>query len=321
MKTITALIIFLFLLAPLPILADPAGEFPIVPGDTSDPDSELIYEGPAGEFPSTGATTTAPAPEENLPLDPDEELLLEQEQTAEQPTATESETEPQLTAEPEATEPEINVVENEPTENLIVNESPGQPEVRVISGVNYQVVNNSRLYSRLKGRIILEVENHGEAYYVHPAVNAMYYLQNGEDAYRIMREQGIGITNADLAKIPVGLAEISGSDSDADGLTDNLEKALGTDYQKADTDGDGFNDQVEVLSGHSPLTAGNEINADENFAALHRGKIFLQVQARGEAWYVNPTDGKRYYLGNGTDAYNLMRNFGLGVSNSDFSSL
>ncbi len=53
---------------------------------------------------------------------------------------------------------------------------------------------------------------------------------------------------------------------------------------------------------------------------LH-GYILLQVQDRGQAWYVNPTDGQRYYLGRPDDAFNLMRRFGLGISNSDFSSL
>ena len=317
MRKIKFLIIAFILLLPLTVWAEPAGEFPAIPG--TEPDQEVIYSGPAGEFPSTGATTTAPAPEENLPLDPDEELLFEQQQEAVQqipePPAE------QAIIEPPDNEPVINVIEPAPAENLSVPEVPEQPTAGAISAVDYQLVNNSGLYRRLKGRIILEVENHGEAYYVHPAVNSMYYLQNGEDAYRIMREQGIGITNVDLAKIPIGLAEISGSDSDNDGLKDNLEKALGTDYQKADTDNDGFDDRLEIVSGHSPLATGAGLDYDQSFAGLHQGKIFLQVQARGEAWYVNPTDGKRYYLGNGTDAYNLMRNFGLGISNSDFTSL
>jgi hypothetical protein len=49
------------------------------------------------------------------------------------------------------------------------------------------------------------------------------------------------------------------------------------------------------------------------------GRILLQVQDKGQAWYVNPVNNKRYYLGRPEDAYALMRSLGLGVSNSDFN--
>lgn len=49
------------------------------------------------------------------------------------------------------------------------------------------------------------------------------------------------------------------------------------------------------------------------------GKILLQVEANGEAWYVNPTDSKRYFLGRPADAFDIMRRLGLGVSNNDFA--
>ncbi|MFH0930198.1 MAG: hypothetical protein V1814_03025 [Candidatus Moraniibacteriota bacterium] len=44
-------------------------------------------------------------------------------------------------------------------------------------------------------------------------------------------------------------------DSDQDGLTDQEEKAIGTDPLKADTDGDGYSDGKEVESGYNPLKA------------------------------------------------------------------
>ncbi len=50
------------------------------------------------------------------------------------------------------------------------------------------------------------------------------------------------------------------------------------------------------------------------------GRIFLQVEAHGEAWYINPLDGHRYFLGRPTDAFAAMRAFGLGVSNQTFAS-
>lgn len=52
-----------------------------------------------------------------------------------------------------------------------------------------------------------------------------------------------------------------------------------------------------------------------------KGYILLQVENHGEAWYVNPTVGKRYYMKDGPTAYEMMRAFGLGVSESDYSKL
>jgi hypothetical protein len=45
-------------------------------------------------------------------------------------------------------------------------------------------------------------------------------------------------------------------DSDADGLTDDMETRIGTDPMNADSDGDGFSDGVEIRNGHNPLGDG-----------------------------------------------------------------
>jgi hypothetical protein len=52
-----------------------------------------------------------------------------------------------------------------------------------------------------------------------------------------------------------------------------------------------------------------------------KGRILLQVEDKGQAWYVNPNDGKKYYLGRPQDAFNVMRNFGQGISNKDFAAV
>ena len=46
------------------------------------------------------------------------------------------------------------------------------------------------------------------------------------------------------------------TDSDNDGLSDDMEKVYGTDPNKADTDGDGYNDGDEVNGGFNPNGAG-----------------------------------------------------------------
>jgi len=122
------------------------------------------------------------------------------------------------------------------------------------------------LSSRLAGRIVLQVESHGEAWYVSPASSLRYYLGRPDDAFRIMRAQGIGIKDSDLTKIP----------------EENCDFAQGRD-----------------------------------FANKHKGKIFLAVEDKGKAWYVNPSDLHRYYLGRPQDAFAILKRFGLGISNAD----
>jgi len=50
------------------------------------------------------------------------------------------------------------------------------------------------------------------------------------------------------------------------------------------------------------------------------GRIVLQVESKGEAWYINPQDQKKYYLGKPEDAYNLMRQLSVGISEQEFAS-
>jgi len=51
------------------------------------------------------------------------------------------------------------------------------------------------------------------------------------------------------------------------------------------------------------------------------GKILLQVESRGEAWYVNPINYQRYYLGRPADAFEIMKKLGLGITNNNFNNL
>ena len=118
------------------------------------------------------------------------------------------------------------------------------------------------LTTKLKGKILLQVENHGEAWYVEPKTGERYYMANGDEAYNIMRNLGVGITNKDLEKI----------------------------------------------------------KTDKNFAKKHSGKIFLQVESKGEAYYVD-FSGNLHYLKNGSEAYSAMRNLGLGITNKDLEKI
>jgi len=85
-----------------------------------------------------------------------------------------------------------------------------------------------------------------------------------------MRDTGLGITNANLNKIPVN----------------------GTSWV---------------------------INKD--MIKYVNGRILIQTEKNGEAWYVSPVNEKRYYMGRPADAFQLMRNLGLGISNTDLRKI
>lgn len=184
------------------------------------------------------------------------------------------------------------------------------------------VEKDTSLLKRLLGKIIIKVQSVGEAYYIDPNTKKMHYLGKPDDALKVMRERGVGITNANLNKIQLGLGKMSGPDTDGDGLSDIFEDAIKTDKAKVDSDGDTYSDKDELNSGFDPRGgAGKKMEHSLNFASEQKGKIFLQVEGNGEAWYLNPSDNKRYFMGRPIDAYNLMRTFGLGISNADFATL
>lgn len=52
-------------------------------------------------------------------------------------------------------------------------------------------------------------------------------------------------------------------------------------------------------------------------ATDYRGKILLQKSAKGEImWYVNPSDGKRYFIGKPQDAIDLTQAFATNINNA-----
>ncbi len=180
---------------------------------------------------------------------------------------------------------------------------------------------DTSLVNRLKGRILLQVEKAGQAWYVDPVSSKKYYLKDPDTAFAALRKFGLGITNADLAKIPVGIEErFVGKDSDGDGLPDKLEEGLETDPNKADSDGDGFSDGEEIKQGFNPLGSG-KLTVDTSLVNRLKGRILLQVEKAGQAWYVNPADGKRYYLKDGQAAYDIMRFLSLGITNNDLRKI
>lgn len=106
-----------------------------------------------------------------------------------------------------------------------------------------------------------------------------------------------GISNTNLSKIPIGIPPSNTLDSDNDGISDILERVLGTNPNKLDTDGDRISDFSEILINHNPLGKGT-LPVDVKFANQQKGKYFLQVDGNGELWYVSPINARRYYISN-----------------------
>lgn len=145
-------------------------------------------------------------------------------------------------------------------------------------GVYVPLKKDPSLIEKLKGHILLQVEERGEAWFLNAADSKRYYLRDGSAAYDLMRAKGVGIANTDLNKIvPVSNAQ-------------------------------------EMQTTSSACSSGGLGNR-------FKGQILLQVQERGEAWYIDPRKCKRVYLQNGEAAYQIMRLLGLGIKNVDLEKI
>ena len=68
----------------------------------------------------------------------------------------------------------------------------------------------------------------------------------------------------------------------------------------------------EIKFGHQASITELERNKttepiNEKLAERLSGKLLLQAQLRGQLWYVNPVDSKRYYLGKENEAFRFVQ--------------
>lgn len=87
------------------------------------------------------------------------------------------------------------------------------------------VCSSNELAQRLAGEILLQVEEHGEAWYLDPQKCRRIYMADGDVAYEIMRFLGLGILNANLEKLEVGQIAEASTDSDTDSQTEDFDPA------------------------------------------------------------------------------------------------
>ena len=182
---------------------------------------------------------------------------------------------------------------------------------------------NPEIIKRTIGNIVIQTESKGEAWYINPQDQNKYYLGRPSQAFTMMQKLSLGISNKNLENIPVGLLKnklMQDSDQDQDGLSDRMEKGLFTKLDQKDSDNDSFSDYQEIENGYNPLGAG-KINADKKLINSLLGKILLQTENNGEAWYLNPIDSKRYYLGRPEEAFAIMQSLSLGITNLDLNQI
>ncbi len=77
---------------------------------------------------------------------------------------------------------------------------------------------------------------------------------------------------------------------------------------------------LTVAGAYALIAITETSDAEESLASRLSGRILLQVQSHGEAWYLNPADGKRYFLGRPAQAFEIMKRFGIGAEHSFFSN-
>ena len=61
----------------------------------------------------------------------------------------------------------------------------------------------------------------------------------------------------------------------------------------------------------------NDDDYDEELTNRLNGYILLQVEENGEAWYVDPKDNVRYFLGRPDSAFSILFSKGIAVSNDE----
>jgi len=136
----------------------------------------------------------------------------------------------------------------------VVSDNFIEAEKRLVVAVDHNLTES------LSGKILLQVEENGEAWYVYPENKKKYYLGRPLDAFNIMKSLGLGATHEFITKYEI-------------------------------------------------------------YPNYVIGKILIDVEDNGRAYYINPIDKKAYYLNRPSDAFRIMRELALGITNSDIRKI
>lgn len=184
-----------------------------------------------------------------------------------------------------------------------------------------RLVSASSLAYDLRGSFLIQADSHGETWYLDTENTLRHYLSNDYSAVSNLGDLSIGMSNINLAKIPVAVdSRFVRFDSDGDGLDDRVENAISSNPNLSDSDGDGYDDALELSQHFKPLGSGRA-PIDISFSNRFLGKILMQVEHNGELWYVNPQDGLRYYIGDREDLNRIIRYLARGISSVDIANI
>lgn len=72
-------------------------------------------------------------------------------------------------------------------------------------GATHKFISGYQVYpDKVLGRILIDVDDSGKAYYIYPKDKKAYYLGSPDKAWQVMRSLGLGISDIDLDKIAAG---------------------------------------------------------------------------------------------------------------------
>ena len=88
-------------------------------------------------------------------------------------------------------------------------------------GVKHEIIIGYNTYpANLLGRILIDVDDLGKAYFINPVDKRSYYLNRPADAFNIMRSLGLGITNENINKIIIGYISDNNNGNDGNNNVD-----------------------------------------------------------------------------------------------------
>jgi hypothetical protein len=130
--------------------------------------------------------------------------------------------------------------------------------------VNFSAETVKRIVNHVSGYILLQVQSHGEAWYIDPISKMRVSLSNGSAVDQMIRIFGLGISDANLIKLQ---------------------------------------------------------NGDKGLLSRLKGRIVLQVQSLGQAYYINPSNNKVYFIKSGAAALKILASLGLGISDFNLGAI
>jgi hypothetical protein len=123
-----------------------------------------------------------------------------------------------------------------------------------------QKLKRLNLEKKLSGRVLLQVEENGEAWYLDPVSKKRLFLGRSTDMFNIMEKLGLGATHKYISETNI-------------------------------------------------------------FPNRLLGRILIDIGDKGKAYYINPVDKKKYYLACPSNAFNVIRKLGLGITNANLDHI